>query len=109
MHCKTPPDCRRLLADFVCRRVGPALPGERASAQIPRDLDAVYRAFDVIEKEQDAPTWDFVWTGLLDESREHNILTHPFLVDVQGSPPVENPSSDMGSIAEAAIKVRKYT
>lgn len=73
--------------------------------KLPKSVEALHEACEVIERASQVPTWDFVWQGLLDEGREQSMLAHPFLSDVEDVPTVYDSSSDAIHVAESAIKV----
>ena len=76
---------------------------------LPETVSQLHASWDVINKLDDTPVWDFLWDSKVDENREKGLLQTAFAVNHDEVPITSddlNESQDV-QVAEAALKVRE--
>lgn len=74
--------------------------------ELPITVDDLLKRFDVVDTAPVGPTWDFMWTGVVEEDREKRLSSLPF-TKVYGEL-IDQPSPDSLALAEGALKVREF-
>ena len=73
---------------------------------LPASIEDIAQHFDVVEKVQVAPPWDFMWSVVAEEAREKLFAHHAFTSEVEEMPPAPSSyASDIQHVADAAVKV----
>jgi hypothetical protein len=73
---------------------------------LPETVSQLHASWDVINKLDDTPVWDFLWDSKVDENREKGLLQMAFAADHDEVPMISDGSQDI-QVAEAALKVRE--
>lgn len=76
---------------------------------LPETVSQLHVSWDVINKLDDTPVWDFLWDSKVDENREKGLLQTAFAANHDEVPTTSddiNGSQDV-QVAEAALKVRE--
>ena len=73
---------------------------------LPASIEDISQHFDVVEKVQVAPPWDFMWSVVAEEAREKLFAQHAFTAEVGEMPPAPSYDSESLYVADSAVKVR---
>jgi hypothetical protein len=76
---------------------------------LPKTVSQLHASWDVINKLDDTPVWDFLWDSKVDENREKGLLQMAFATNHDEVPITSDGSigSQDVQVAEAALKVRE--
>jgi transcription factor C subunit 3 len=86
------------------RRVGIPQTTEKQVAVIAVSIEQIEEHYEIIEREQVAPNWDYIWNTTIEEGREKKLKRQPFSqISDKFSPSILD--SNETSIAESAVKV----
>ena len=95
-----------LLADIsLCRRIGFSEPEQIVNTVLSKTVAEFEEEWDITEKGQAAPTWDFMWTMPSEEAREKQFLQNALLADTSDMPPMRAYPSEQVYVADATLKV----
>jgi oxalate---CoA ligase len=94
-----------LLTDFICRRVGYTEDNSKSLATLPSSLDSLIENFDVSETIVKHPTYDFVWSDVVEDSREKRLVNQCFSLRYEEALSVPGPETDGVGVAESIVKV----
>ena len=72
---------------------------------LPPNVESLSQRWEVIEKPCTAPTWDFMWNGLGEESREKQFVQQSFLAGGNEIPTTRRYDSEQVYVADSALKV----
>jgi hypothetical protein len=78
---------------------------EKGKNIIPATMEELFDQFDVVEGPIGAPTWDFMWNAIVDDSREKRALVHAFTTRPDDLVLGTENASDGVLLAESALKV----
>lgn len=73
--------------------------------KLPASVDDISCDWEIVEKANTGPIWDFHWSAPVDEGREKNLLRHPFTTHSSDIPVSADDSVENVHLAEAAVKV----
>jgi hypothetical protein len=88
------------------RRVG--FEARTSHIRLLASIDELVREWEIVEKPNTGPVWEFHWNALVDEGREKNLLRHPFTVHASDIPIYTGISTETVHLAESVVKVNVY-
>ncbi|KAJ7293167.1 hypothetical protein C8J57DRAFT_1268269 [Mycena rebaudengoi] len=94
--------------DKTALRVGSAQVDQVEPTVLPASIEQLLEEFDVVETPAVNPTWEFMWSAIVDESREKRALRIPFTTRPDELVGTEYSSDDV-AIAESALKMTMGT
>lgn len=68
-------------------------------------MQDIVRGWDILDKPDPGPAWEFMWNALVDEGREKNLLKHPLTVHASISRFILDASPEDVHLAESVVKV----
>lgn len=89
-------------------RAGFAATREDETMALPGSLDMLQRDFDVVEEPSPAPTFDFIWSSLVEDEREKRLLREAVTTTPERPPSFEESPVEL-QLAEAALKMTMGT
>jgi oxalate---CoA ligase len=72
---------------------------------LPATVEDVARDWEIVEKPNNGPVWEFHWNALVDEGREKNMLKHPLTIHASDIPLPADVSTENVYLAESVVKV----
>jgi hypothetical protein len=72
---------------------------------LPATVEDVARDWEIVEKPNNGPVWEFHWNALVDEGREKNSLKHPLTIHASDIPLPADVSAENVYLAESVVKV----
>lgn len=94
-----------LFADSVqhVRRVGFAT--QVSAPLLPASVNEISRSWEIVEKTNIGPPWDFLWNTQVEEGRERDLLRRSFTISGFDMPSAKDNLSEKVLLAESVVKV----
>ncbi|KAK7019694.1 hypothetical protein VNI00_017994 [Paramarasmius palmivorus] len=91
-------------------RVGYSQVQQNIQFGLPHDVETLLEKYDVTEPNiNNGPTYDFFWTGTVEEGREKGLLSRPFTIQPDSLDFGDEKPTELVFVAESALKVALST